>query len=163
MSSNAIQNWRWDAATTGEPMYVDEWWHMIDVVRSKYPNTYANATEAELRPYLLRDDIKWGISDTNKDMAQGGCTVNIAGNNSPQYKMWLGGRRRERKAFVIMEMSYRHGTGSVTDTYENPPLQYMATKKKLSDIMTSDYRLLWGRGVTRVHQPSVIQDGKNFG
>lgn len=64
-----------------------------------------------------------------------------------------------------MEMSYRHGTdsGSVTDTYSNPPLRYMRTKKKLGDILTSNYQLLWDRGVTRVHQPSVIQDGKSFG
>lgn len=159
----SIENWRWDAATTGEPIYVDQWWHMIDKAKSLYPNTYLTPEDEATKGHLLRDEIKWGISDTNKDFANAPCTVNFAGNNSPQFDMWVGGRRRERKEFVIMEMSYRFGTGSITDTYKNPPLQYMKTKKILGDVLTSNYQLLWDRGGTRIHQPSVIQDGKSFG
>lgn len=160
------RQWRWWNTATGQFEEMDEWWVMLDAVRNAYPATWEKPEHATMdpRPYLLRHQIGWGFSDTNFDYANKICSISFATNNSPQPEyIALGGGRRMRKVFIMMEMAYRHVDGSKTDTYNNPPRTWIGTKRRIENIISANNTWLQSRGITYVAQPSVIQDGKMFG
>ncbi len=167
MSSTISQPRKWLNTATGQVEYKDEWWVLLDAVKNAYPNDWDTPQHAAAnpKPYLLRDDIGWGFSDTNFDYANTHCTINMATNNSPQPTyLSIGGGRRMRKVFIMMEMAYRFASqGSKTDTYNNPPVQWMGTKKKIEHIISADPEWLQDIGITFISLPSTIQDGKTFG
>ncbi|MFI5407054.1 MAG: hypothetical protein ACHQ1D_11150 [Nitrososphaerales archaeon] len=158
------REWKWVNAITREVMDVDLWWLIMDKIYQNYPTTWS--AEEQLKPldkrHLLRDEIKFGISDNNFDSAGSTATFNVTHNNSPQKARWIGGARRRSYQFVITEFAYKWVAKSTTDTFQAPPWRFMATKPIFEHLMSTNSRWLWDYGVNFIAAPSTIQDGKNF-
>jgi len=138
---------------------------IIDKIRNNYPTDWdpMELLKPEDQRYLLQEEIGWGISDNNFESAQTDATFNVTHNNSPQRMREIGGGRRKYFQFVITEFSYRHTVGSVTDTWSNPPWRYMATKPIFEHMLSANSEWLTDIGINFIANPSVVQDGKNFG
>lgn len=159
------REWKWVNAITGKIDDVDWWWQIMDKIQKNYPTEW-DANELlkdEDKRYLLEEEITWGISAQNFQYGQGQATFNVTHNNSPQRKRWIGGGRRESLQFVITEFAYAHIEDSRTDTWEKPPWRYMATKHIFEHMMSANSKWMFDDGVAFIANPSVVQDGKNFG
>lgn len=157
--------WKWVNARTGTIIDVDLWWLILDKIKNNYPTAW-DAQEL-LKPldrrYLLRNEIGWGYSDQNFEEANLAATFNVTHNNSPQRSRWVGGGRRRILQFVITEFSYKHDATASSDTYSAPPYRYMATKNIFENMLSTNSLWLTDIGVNFIAEPSVVQDGKNFG
>lgn len=162
--SSITREWKWVNAITREPPEVDLFWLILDKIQNDFPTTWS-ATEM-LKPlekrHLLRNEIKFGISDNNFDSANGTATFNVTHNNSPQKSRWIGGARRRSYQFLITEFAYKWIANSTTDTWKKPPWRWMATKPIFENMLSTNSACLWDFGVNFVAEPSTIQDGKNF-
>lgn len=165
------REWKWKNATANKIVDVDFWWLIMDKIQQNYPTSW-DANEL-LKPiekrYLLNNadpalsEITWGVSAQNFDAANGQAAFNVTHNNSPQRMREIGGARRHVLQFVITEFTYAHTEGSVTDTYYEPPWRYMATKNIFENMLSTNPKWLWDEGIEFIANPSVVQDGKNFG
>ena len=158
------REWKWVNALTGEIMTVDLWWLILDKIYNNFPTVHSAEELAKPanKRHLLRSEIAFGISDNNFDAAGKTATFNVTHNNSPQRTRWIGGTRRRILQFVITEFAYKWTTGSTTDTWQNPPWRFMATKPLFEHLLSANSEWLYDIGVTFIANPSVIQDGKNF-
>lgn len=162
---------RWINTATGKREYIDPWYKIIKFLEEHYPEDWIDPADADpivpddptSLPYLLRDEIAWGIDDQNVEAGEAMAAVSISHNNSPQIQRWIGGGRRTMKQFIFVKLTYRHTTGDPYNTYANPPWAFMGTKKILEGILSANSRALLDQGITFIQSPSIIQDGKNFG
>ena len=162
---------KWINTVTGKMEYIDPWYKVISYLENQYPADWivpadANPivpTDPTTLPYLLRDDIAWGMDDQNFDAAEEIAAVSVSHNNSPQIQRWIGGGRRVRKQFMFIKLTYRHGVGDPFNPYANPPYAFMGTKAILESILSANPKALFDQGITFIQSPSIIQDGKNFG
>ena len=151
-SSNPITRNDWVSTTTGE-VVGEEWHAVLEALEANYPDTYDNPQDEIDRPYLLKDDIAWGISETMFDAGQEMAAVSANNNNSPNFYNWYGGRVRTRPVYVQVEFSYRSTLeGSNTDLLTNKQGIFNRTKRKLEAIMTSNPHLLQNKGITWIEQ-----------
>ena len=161
--SELITRNEWVSTITGE--VVEEEWHsVLAALEANYPSTYDNPQDEIDRPYLLKDDIAWGTSETMFDAGQEMGAVSANNNNSPNFYNWYGGRVRTRPVYVQVEFSYRSTLeGSNTDLLTNKQGIFNRTKRKLEAIMTSNPRRLQNKGITWIERnPTIIQDGRAF-
>jgi hypothetical protein len=159
------REWRWVNAITREIDEVDWWWLIMNKIQENYPTTWdAHQLSKPLeKRCLLKDEITWGVSAQNFEAAQGQAAFNVTHNNSPQRQRWIGGARRDILQFVITEFSYAHTEVSVTDTWKEPPWRYMATKPIFEHMLSTNSQWMRDLGIAFIANPSVVQDGKNFG
>jgi len=159
------REWRWVNAITREIDEVDWWWLIMNKIKENYPTTWDayQLSKPEEKRCLLHDEITWGVSAQNFEAAQGQAAFNVTHNNSPQRQRWIGGARRDILQFVITEFSYAHIEESVTDTWEKPPWRYMATKPIFEHMLSTNAQWMSDLGIAFIANPSVVQDGKNFG
>ncbi len=165
MSINAdpIVDYEWVSPQTGEP--VEEEWHIIlEYLYNNYPNVYTKPIDIANKPYLLRDEIAWGVSDPQFDAGQGNGVVSVNNNNSPNFRVELGGRVRNRYIYVQVEFNYRSFTeGSNTDLLTNAQKIFNRTKRKIADLLTWSPHVLFNKGLTYINtEPTVVQDGRAF-
>ncbi len=159
------REWKWKNATADKIIDVDFWWLIMDKIKQNFPTTHSASEllkDADKR-HLLHDEITWGVSAQNFDAANGQAAFNVTHNNSPQRMREIGGARRHVLQFVITEFTYAHTEESVTDTWEKPPWRYMATKNIFENMLSTNPKWLWDEGIEFIANPSVVQDGKNFG
>src|SRR4028119_1624136 len=160
--SSTIEDWQWVSPVTHEP--VEEEWHLIlDDLENRYPTSYENPADSS--KYLLHNEIAWGYSDPMFEAAQASGIVGANNNNSPPFRIELGGRLRTRSVYVQVEFSYRNfeNEGSNTDTLTYPQTIFNGTKRKIESILTSNPRRLQNKGLSWIHgNPSVVQDGRMF-
>lgn len=161
MSNNSITKWQWVSPVTHEP--VEEEWHLIlDDLEDRYPRTYE--FPEDFHKYLLYDELAWGYSDPMFEAAQAAGVIGANNNNSPPFRVELGGRLRTRHVYVQVEFSYRNfdGEGS-TDTHTYPQTLFNGTKRKIESLLTANPKRLQHKGLSWIHPaPSVIQDGRMF-
>ena len=162
--TDPIEYWEWFSVEKkdGEHFILDDEPDLLlNKLEERYPNTYPNISYRD--KYLLRDEIKFGYTEQSleaKGDAQAVVNVNL--NNSPPAFVYLGGRRRTRKQYFIMEMTFIH-TGNTSDLLTARPKTFNGTKKKLENIFSTNPRILKPEGITMIKQPTVLQDGKSFG
>lgn len=162
---------KWVNTVTGKMEFIDPWFKVIKYLEENYPEDWIEPEHAipivpddpTSLPYLLRDEITWGVDDQNFDGSEGMAAVSVTHNNSPQIQRWIGGGRRVRKQFMFIKLTYRHGTGDPFNPYRNPPYAFMGTKTILESILSANPKALFDQGITFIQSPSIIQDGKNFG
>ncbi len=162
-TSDPIVDYEWVSPVTGKP--VEEEWHLfLSALEQNYPTAYTKPQDIADRPFLLKDEIAWGYNDPFFDAGQAGAIVGVNVNNSPNFRMWLGGRVRTRMVYVQVEFSYRSKSeGSNTDLLFNKQTIFNRTKRKLESILTTRPKLLVNKGITWIHgTPSVLQDGRAF-
>lgn len=159
------REWKWVNAITREIDDTDWWWLIMDKIYQNYPTTWDARQLAKPieKRCLLRDEIVWGVSAQNFEAAQGQAAFNVTHNNSPQRTREIGGARRNILQFVITEFSYAHIEEGVTDTWEQPPWRYMATKPIIEHMLSTNSQWMKDLGIAFIANPSVVQDGKNFG
>lgn len=159
------RDWIWVNAITQEIDDIDWWWLIMDKIHDNYPTAWDARQLAKPieKRCLLRNEITWGVSAQNFEAANAQAAFNVTHNNSPQRMRWIGGGRREILQFVITEFSYAHIEDSVTDTYEKPPWRYMATKPIIEHMLSTNSQWMKDLGIAFIANPSVVQDGKNFG
>ena len=159
-----ISQWRWVSPQTNKP--VEEEWHIVleQGLYDHFPTAYANPQEETDKPYLLRDEIAFGVTDADFLAGNEIGIISCVNNNSPPYRVWLGGRVRTRKVYVQVEFSYRSTLdGSNRDLLSNKQPIFNQTKRIIDSIMSSNPRLLFDYGLTYINtNPSVIQDGRAF-
>lgn len=158
--------WRWVNAVTRQIDDVDFWWLITDYIKNNFPTTWSSQEMAKPieKRHLLAKDIGWGISGNNFKASKKQATFIITHNNSPQRTRWIGGTRRTILQFVVTEFTFRHKTKSNTDMYNNPPWRFMATKNIFEHMLSANSEVFKENfGIVFVANPSVIQDGKNFG
>ena len=158
------REWKWVNAITRERDWIDWSWIIMDYIKTNFPTTH-DATELAKpvnKRHLLHDDIAWGVSDNNFQSGGKVATFNVTHNNSPQKVRIPGGARRNVLQFVITEFAYLWVSGSTTDTWENPPWQFMATKGIFENMLSANSEVLYDQGIRFIANPSTIQDGKNF-
>lgn len=153
----------WVSTITGE-VVGEEWHAVLEALEANYPTAYDNPQDEIDKPYLLKDELAWGISETMFDAAQEMGAVSANNNNSPNFRVWYGGRVRTRPVYVQVEFSYRSTLeGSNTDLLTNRQGIFNRTKRKLEAIITGNPHLLENRGITWINRnPTVIQDGRAF-
>lgn len=162
--SETIQFWEWFSVEkkSGEHFIIeDEPLLILNKLEERYPNTYPNISFKD--KYLLRDEIGFGYTEASAEAAgKKQAYVNVNLNNSPPAYVYLGGRRRTRKQYFIVEMTFIH-TGNTSDLQTARPKTFNGTKKKLENILSTNPRILKPDGITMIKQPTVLQDGKSFG
>jgi hypothetical protein len=162
MSDPIVLN-EWVSPITGKPM--EEEWHIVlEYLEANYPTAYTDPQDIIDRPFLLHDEIAWGVSDPLFDAGQGMGVVSVNNNNSPPFEVWLGGRVRTRPVYVQVEFSYRSYTeGSNTDLLSNPQRLFNRTKRKLESMLTSNPYILKNKGISYINRnPTPVQDGRMF-
>jgi hypothetical protein len=162
-SSVPIVDYEWVSPQTGKP--VDEEWHIIlKYMYDNYPTAYTKPQDIIDKPFLLRDEIAWGVSDPMFDAAEGSGTVSVNNNNSPNFRVELAGRVRTRYIYVQVEFNYRSfSEGSNTDLLTNGQTIFNRTKRKIEGLLTWNPKILLNQGLTFINtQPTVVQDGRMF-
>lgn len=163
ISADPIVDQEWVSPQTGEP--VEEEWHIIlEYLYENYPAAYTKPVDITNKPYLLKDEIAWGVSDPQFDAGQGNGVVSVNNNNSPNFRVELGGRVRTRYVYVQVEFNYRSFTeGSNTDLLTNGQKIFNRTKRKIEGLLTWNPHILEDKGLTYIStEPTVTQDGRAF-
>lgn len=155
--SSPLTDWLWVSPQTGKP--VKEEWHLIlDDLKTRYPRT--------LDPnfgYMDFDEIAWNYSDPTFDAGQAPAVISANNNNSPPFRVELGGRVRTRPVYVQVEFSIRSLERYETGYDYNPQSIFNNTKRLVESLLTANPRRLFNSGLTWIHpEPSIVQDGRMF-